>query len=647
MERINQDEIAKWRVEIENAESFRDEEFGKSKYRDKTKSGQNIDYFETGMSTQYLDNSALDEYTYASINVIYPIVKNVIPNLYYKNPYILSFPKRKSPEDELSAPFAGALLNHFHKELDMKNINKQVVFDAFVLGMGVCKMGYTTKFGTMPTEETVDQEKKDREKAKSRSILEKLGLKKPKEEDKPKANPELNEFIRSESPFSIWVNPFEFIIDPTATSIENANWVAQKITKRLSDVKKDETYKNTVDLEGTPKDDMNLKDIPQTQIDNFKFIDLYEVHYKTDEGINILTIAKDGKRTEALRHDKSVYQMDGFQYEVLYFNKHNHKLYPKSDIDVIKGLQDRINITLESILDQVDKYVPKLFVNETALTDQGKKALIDGDVGAVVYTNTNPGEAVSEGRFTQVKADLIALIDKSLEIIMLETGLTKAQLMGLTDAQTATEAQIGQAGQSLRMSDKFDAVGDFLNRQTRKFWQVVKQFVDLEEISLITGEQDVDPTTGMASYSWMPDIDSVMADKLAKGEYRFEIEMGSTEKPDLPILRKQVENFVNILGGPGVLETIAQQGYKIELVEILREYLNLFPNMFQNPGRIIKPIQDPAQSGVMPQQPPGGPGGPGGGGQGMNQQALNSPPPNVADIISEIGGEKGQGPPIA
>jgi hypothetical protein len=523
MERINQDEIQRWRVEIENAESFRDEQFGKNKFSDRTKAGENIGYFENGMSSRYIQDYKIED-PITSINVTYAIVKNVIPTLYYKNPYISAMPKRSVDED--SAPYATAILNYFYKELEIKNINQHVVFDAYVLGMGVCKMGYTTKFGTMPTEENVKKEQREREKAKAKGILEKLGLRKPKEEDKPLANPELNEFIKSEAPYVCWINPFDFLIDPRANCIEDAQWVAQKITKTLQVVKADKNYKNTSDLKGSNIEETYTKDVPETQIDNFKTIDLYEVHYKTDEGINILVLAKDGKRYKALRHDKSVYKMDGFQYEVLYFNKHKHRLYAKSDVDITKGLQDRINATLDSILDQVDKYSPKLFVDETSVTEQGKRALVEGDIGSIVYTNKTPREVVQEGSFTQLKADMVALIDKSLEIIMLETGLTKAQLMGLTQAQTATEAQIGQAGQNLRMSDKFDMVNDFSMKQSRKLWQIIQQFVDLEEIQIITGDQGIDDVTGLPRYNWLPDITSELADKMVKGEYRFDVEVG-------------------------------------------------------------------------------------------------------------------------
>jgi hypothetical protein len=255
---------------------------------------------------------------------------------------------------------------------------------------------------------------------------------------------------------------------------------------------------------------------------------------------------------------------------------------------------------------------------------------------------------MKEFAFTQVKGDLMIIIEKMIDIILIETGLTKAMLTGLTSAETATEAQIGQAGQNLRISDKADMVADFSNRQGRKLWQIIKQFVDLEEIELITGDTAFDDVTGTPRYSWLAPIDTGMREKLITGEYDFQIEVGSTQKPDLPVLRKQVENMVNILGGKGVLEAFAAQGYKIELAEIFKKYLLLFPDVFTNISRIIKPIQPP-QMGMLP-PPQGGqgqPAGTGGAGVGAIPQQRQSPPVNPADIISSMGGEKGGQIPLA
>ncbi len=637
LKRLTGDEIQKWRIEILNTEDFRDEHFGKKEFGDRTLAAENILYYEQGLPSHLVHERPVDGHPAAIFNVVAPIIDNIIPTLSSKNPYILSLPKRQGPEDEQSAPIAGEILNYRYKELNLKIINEMTIWNAYVLGIGVSKIGYTTKFGESPTEDTQKQREKDIEKSKIQKIKERFGLTKPKKEEIVE-NPERNEFIRSESPFVADVDPFRFGIDPRSNSIQEANFVFEKTTKILDNVKKNKTFKNTSDLKGEDMDEELIRKVPQTQHDFFKTIDLYEIHYKTDTGINILTLAADGDNWKELEHKESVYEMDGFQYELLYFNKHPHLLYPMSDISKIKGLQDRVNQTVENILEQVDKYVPKIGIDETALTESGRRALRDGNIGAEVFFNKSPREAIQELSFTQVKADLFALVDKVIENIMLMTGLTKAQLLGISDATSATEAQIGQSGSNLRISEKFDKVNDFLTRQARKLWQVEKQFSNLEEISLIVGQAGVSPE-GVPVYSWLPDIDSDMSEKLAKGEYRFEVVMGSTERPDLPILRKQIENLINIIGGEGVLQVIAQQGFKIELVEILREYLDLFPNMFKNKGRIIKPIQQPVP-GQVPGQPPGG-------GVPANTQQFQEAAPNLADLASQIGGEAQGGQPIA
>ena len=635
MKNLKNEDIQKWRLEIEQAEKFKEEEFGSIEQGRIRGVGENIDYFERGFGSKFIADYGVGE-EFVSLNIIYPIVKNIIPSLYYRNPYVLAVPKRK--DDEMSAPYASATINYFYRELDIKSINQLCIFDAYVLGMGVCKIGYSTQIGIDAEDENLE---KEREKGKFQKVKEFFGLAKPKEEEKPKSI-SYNEYIKSENPYSIWVNPFKFGIDPRATSIHNATYVYEVITTTLDRVKKSKNYKNTADLNGSPIEKGFAKDLPESVLDQFKTIDLYEIHYKTDDGIYILVLAKDGNEYKELRHEKSIYEMDGFQYEVLTFNKHGHKLYPRSDIDVTKGLQDRINLTFENILDQVDKYVSKIAYDETAITKQGELALRDGQLGSMVACNKNPAEVFKDISLTQVKGDLAVFIDKLIDTISLETGITKAMLTGMTSAETATEAQIGQAGQNLRISDKSDQVQEFANRQARKLWQVIKQFVDLEELELITGETSYDEVTGTPKYSWKNPIDTDMREKLIVGEYDFQIEVGSTQKPDLPILRKQIENMVNIIGGQGVLQAFQIQGYKIELAEIFKSYLQLFPDVFRNIGRIIKPI-DQTTKGLIPMQQPQQQGG-ASGNLGVNPQQFQSAPPNSADIISEIGGEKGNIP---
>ena len=529
---IKQDEVSRWKVEIEQAIDFREKNFGVYEGSKREGAGENLEYYERGDVISGTTTQGIPERPYyATMNLIYTIAKNIVPSLYYRNPKILAFPKRKNDED--SAPIAASLLNYYFNELNIKETNQLAILDAYLLGIGITKIGYATQFGMdIPDEGEV----KRREKSKITKLLEGLNLKKPKEEEK-KQNIELQENVVSESPYVVWVSPFDFLIDPRATSIYDAQWVAHRIRKTLDEVKANKNFKNTKDLKGVAPNEDIARDVPDTQLDRFKTIDLYEIHYKTPEGMNILILAKDGERHEYLFHDKSIYEMDGFQFELLAFNKHGHKLYPKSDVDIIKPLQDRLSSTFDSILEQVDKFVSKLGVDETGLTEQGKRALEDGNIGSIVYCNKDPNTVMRETKFTQLKGDMLILVNQIVDIIALESGLTRAQLTGLSTAETATEAQIGQGGSNIRLFARADCVQDFSNRQARKLWQVVRQFTDLENVQLITGENAVDEA-GIPRFKWLNDTQQPNSAQLAKAELRFQIEVGSTQKPDVAVVRR-------------------------------------------------------------------------------------------------------------
>ena len=634
--RISQDEIRRWRVEIELAEDFRKKNFGEYEGTRRTGAGENIEYYERGDIASGTTQGIQERPYSATLNLIYTIAKTIVPSLYYRNPRVLAFPKRK--DDENSAPIAASLLNYYFNELNIKEVNHLVILDAFLLGMGISKIGYSTQFGMDIADE---DEKKRREKSKVTKVLEGLGLKKPKEEEK-KQNVELQENVVAENPYVVWVSPFDFLIDPRANSIYDAQWVAHRIRKTLDEVKRNKNFSNTQGLKGTEPNNEIARDVPSTELDRFKTIDLYEIHYKTSKGMNILIIAKDGNRYEYLYHDKSIYEMDGFQFEILTFNKHGHKLYPKADVDIIKPLQDRVSTTFDSILDQMDKFVEKMGVDETGLTDAGKLALTNGEIGAIVYTNRDPNTVMRETKFTQVKADLVNLINQVIDMIILESGLTRAQLTGVTRAETATEAQIGQGGANIRLYARGEAVADYSNRQARKLWQVIRQFVDLEKTQLITGEEAIDEQ-GVPRFKWMDEMNS---EELAKAELRFQIEVGSSQKPDLSVIRKQFENFINLTARTDVVALLQQQGSNLFVAELMRLYLKLYPEMIKDIGRIIKPTGPPGTPGQLsPEQmqaqlagltPGGGPGQ-----AGQRENLRTAPVETPTRMAEQVGGEAG------
>ena len=641
---ISDDEIKRWRVELDRAKEFRTKEFGTyhegGQQSQTTRAGKNLDYFEFGADTQR------DEIR-AQLNLAFVLTKNIVPILFPQNPKALSLPSR--PEDSASAPIAGSLVNHYFHLLNLKEVDQQVVFDSWVLGYGISKTGYVTEFGAdAPLTKEQDQ-KRLREKLKEKldDQLVKLGLKKPQTNGQDeKSLVSNNEFIISESPYTRWVDPFGFLIDPRARNIFEAWWVAETIRKTLWEIKRHPRYGSAKNkLKADPLQDQQ---IPDTQIEKFQTAEIHEIHYKNPDsptGITILVLGTHSEQTEALSHEHSVYAMRGWQYELLAFNKHNHRLYPVSDLSQVRPLLDQLNDTFGSVLEQVDKFVSKLAYDKNKMTPEGEHQLKAGTIGALVAVNGDPASVIRVFNFEQVKQDLITFIEKIVDLIILMTGLTRAQLTGLTTAQTATESQIGQSGANNRRLDQNMSVVDFLNRQTEKLWSVIAQFVDLEQVHLLTGETGTsyEDESGLPKYSWLPDITTEVAEQLQNGEYRFQIEMTSVQRPNLEILRKQVENLITVLANPVITQGLASEGKRLDVAEGLRIALKLYPELISDPSRIIRPL---STQPMIPQLP--GANLPSIGGIPPVQEALRqTPPPNTADLASAAAGEKGQGFPLA
>ena len=164
--------------------------------------------------------------------------------------------------------------------------------------------------------------------------------------------------------------------------------------------------------------------------------------------------------------------------------------------------------------------------------------------------------------------------------------------------------------------------------------------VFMEELELITGETGTDPQTGTPLYSWLPDIDTEMSKKLSNGQYRFDIEVGSTQKVDTALITKRIENLISILARTDVIALMQQQGKKVDLAEVLRLWLNNSPEIVRDPGRIIQDVSDQTQ-GLLPAQDILTGGGQGGmtGGSDMNAQRAQQaqPPVSQEQMLSEAG----------
>jgi len=633
---LRDDELQRWAVEIDEAEAFRKKQLGLFTGTPGEGVGVNLNYFEHG-------SGGSESQLRAPLNLAFVLAKNILPILFPSRPKTLAFPSRK--QDAASAPVAASITNHFLELGRVVDVGQQVAFDTWTLGYGVAKVGYISSSGTDVEIPEAEQRQRLRERLKTQvdKSLVAMGLRKPAP---PKDEPTryVEGFTPEDSPYIRLVDPFDFLIDPRARDLDRALWVGEHYRKTLAEIKANTRYSNArLKLEGS---EIERTDIPATQLERFKTAELYEVHYKNPKsptGITVLVLSLRERIPTALYHEHMVYEhLKGWQYEWLTFNKHQHKLYPVADLTVARPLLDRLNDTIDAVLEQVDKFISKIIVNRDQVKTEAELQLKTGEIGALVMVEGDINTAAKALSFDQVKQDLILLIDKVLDLVLLVTGLTKAQLLGISTAQTATEAQIGQGGSSNRRLDQGDKVLAFLDRLSGKYWAVIKQFVPLEDLQLITGETLYDDETGLPKFNFLPEISQEQADTLRMGEYQFRMEMTSMQRPNVEILRKQVENLIVALMNPSLHQQLALQGKMVDVGEALRIAFRLYPELVADPNRLLRPVSPQIMQSFA--------GAPSTNGNPAAQQSAatrEQPSTNIADVISAAAGEKGQGSPFA
>ena len=173
-----------------------------------------------------------------------------------------------------------------------------------------------------------------------------------------------------------------------------------------------------------------------------------------------------------------------------------------------------------------------------------------------------------------------------------------------------------------------------------KLWRVKAQFQDFEEIDLVQEAPLLNPQTGLSSVQWYPPIDAQRSARLKSSRFRFHIEVGSIQKPNLEIIRAQFENMMRVFLEPPVTQGLALEGKRLSVSEAIRQWSRFFSEYgLTDANKIVVPIQDPMMQqallnyGQKPEQA---------GGNGQAQQ-LTGAAPNMADMISRVAGEKGQG----
>jgi hypothetical protein len=447
--------LEEWKREIEEGIRYK-EKYGESErwktYRDY---GRGIFPGFTG------SNSGILPY-----NVTYEMKSNLVPNVYFRNPYVSVSPRYK-PGFHINAKVVEAVDNWLIQELGIKASMKTAVTDCFYTNRGILKTGYegsTGKGGFF------------------KSIVETFkGNKEPN-----KTQYDVN--VKVGMPWVSRVIPDHFIVPFGVRTLENCEWVDHVVMRKLEDVKEDKKYTNTKDLQGTHFEmlykDKSYANFYKELTTNTPFVEIHEIHdYKRKE----IKAFVPGHEGWIRGPEEDVNQIEGLPFVDFTFNEDTEYYWGPSDVKIIEPQQLEINETRTQAMLHRRIALVKFLADANMITSEEVDKMMSENVGPVVFVKGDPNKAVNILQ-PHIPADLTQwseIIRTDVRSLLGHSRQSSGEAP--PGRRTKYEMQVVFEGRELRLDERRDIVADALVKVIRKVNQTIFDRWDTEQVAQVVG----------------------------------------------------------------------------------------------------------------------------------------------------------------
>lgn len=524
------------------------------------------------------------------INISFSTVNVIAPSVAVNYPKIAV--NATKPDDAPRAIITEAVVNYWWRHYKIRPQFRQAVKDFLIVGHGWLKCGY--RFVEEDKEVDDGNEQIEAEANQITSVT----------------------VVTEDRPFVDRVSPFDMFVDPDATSMADARWVAQRIRRPMKEVKNDKRYsaKARESLEGQTmtrySEDPHRREIRDP---DEKFVELWEYYDLTNKTMCVFAdcehfLVKPTKMPYTFGHPFVMIR----NYDV------PDQFYPMGDLEAIEPLQRELNETRTQMMNHRKRFARKYLVREDAFGADGRAALESDEDNTMVPVqgDENLNNVVAPFPATMTPPEFYnqsQIIQGDVEYV---TGVSEYQRGGLPEIRrTATEAAIMQDAANARAADKLATIEQSIAEVAQRMVQLAQQFMDGEQVARVVGRD------GMPR--WVTFDPEYIA-----GEFDFEVEAGSTAPMNESFRRQSALQLVDAMApfaSAGIVDMgklaahVLQFGFGIKNAE---SFL-----MQQQPPEMAPPDQQ----GALPPGPPMG------GGMPMSDQMMDP----------TMGGQEGGYDPLA
>ena len=456
-------------------------------------------------------------------NLTYAMARTLIPNIYFRNPYVNITPRPKFgariPLD-MHAKILEGVDNWLCQEMSLKKEMKTALLDGFFTNKCIWKIGYDSQYGFTPTD-TADN----------------IGIKDATLTQFSKKG-ELTEYninVKPGMPWVLRVDPDDIIVPFGTRVLDDCAWIAQRVIRPLSDVKGDPKYKHTKDLEGTHLE-MIYKDS--------KRVDFYKEMTKLCDWVEIWEI-RDRKRKEICAFvpgydewirepEEDVLQIEGLPYVDMNMNEDPQYFWGVSDVAIMEPQQLKCNEARTQAMLHRRAALLKFLVDKNIIDQEEIDKMCSENVAPVVRLKGPPGASIVQLQ-PHIPADLIGWVEQIRSDVREMIGFSR-QSSGELPAgrRTAREVDVATMAKEIRLDERRDMMADCFVDIIRKVNQVIFDKWDTSHIVQVVGYDG-------AKYWIEYTRDAIM------GEYNVRVDVESMTPVTKALKRKEIVELVGAL----------------------------------------------------------------------------------------------------
>ena len=474
-----------------------------------------------------------------SINMAFSTINVIAPSVAVNHPTITVVANREDDSDR--AVFIEAIINYMWRHHDYRKPFRRTVKDFLIIGHGWVKVGWKfVEEERQRSEYEIDDEYRasvdeiDAYAVDNPDLAGEL----PTNDDVMASIPSTQMEIVEDQPFVERISPFDMFIDPEATCLEDAKWIAQRIVRPIEEVRRDKRFRKGVRQNLQADSGLKIRwendDERDQYSDLIERVTLYE-YYDLEEGL--LSVCAEGADDYLLDPTPMPYNF-GHPFVLIRNYDIPDTFYPMGDLEAMESLQEELNKTRTQMVNHRKRYARKYLYHERSFGPEGREALESDDDGRfvpVVDENRPLGEVVvplPQVPLAPEMYDHSTMIENDVNTVSGVSEYARGQMPEIR--RTATEASIIADAGNARASDKLAMVEICIGEVGRRVIQLMQQYMTRDQMVRITGKDD---QKHFVAYT----RDDIL------GEYDFEVEGGSTQPLNETARRQQAISLMNAM----------------------------------------------------------------------------------------------------